>query len=58
MSQTSTESNVQSLAYSWYIVFLCMVAYVFSFVDRQVIALLVQPIRADLQISDTGFSLL
>lgn len=35
-----------------------MVAYIFSFIDRQVIALLVQPIRADLQISDTEFSLL
>ena len=44
--------------YAWYIVFLCMVAYIFSFIDRQVIALLIQPIRADLQISDTQFSLL
>ena len=35
-----------------------MVAYIFSFIDRQVIALLVEPIRADLQISDTQFSLL
>ena len=58
MSKASAADNGQSLVYSWYIVFLCMVAYVFSFVDRQVIALLVQPIRADLQISDTGFSLL
>jgi len=58
MSEPGPGRNSQSLAYSWYIVFLCMVAYIFSFVDRQVIALLVQPIRADLQISDTGFSLL
>lgn len=45
-------------AYAWYIVFLCMTAYIFSFIDRQVIALLIEPIRADLQISDTQFSLL
>lgn len=58
MSQAGPTSSSPSLAYSWYIVVLCMVAYIFSFIDRQIIALLVQPIRADLQISDTGFSLL
>ncbi len=47
-----------SLAYPWYIVSLCMLAYIFSFIDRQVITLLIEPIRADLQISDTQFSLL
>lgn len=35
-----------------------MVAYIVSFVDRQVITLLVQPIRRDLGISDTEISLL
>ena len=35
-----------------------MLAQVVSFIDRQVITLLVQPIRADLAISDTGMSLL
>lgn len=47
-----------SLAYPWYIVSLCMLAYIFSFIDRQVITLLIEPIRADLEISDTQFSLL
>ena len=47
-----------SLAYPWYIVSLCMLAYIFSFIDRQIITLLIEPIRADLQISDTEFSLL
>ncbi len=58
MSNSDNTNNRQSLAYSWYIVFLCMVAYIFSFIDRQIIALLVEPIKADLQISDTRFSLL
>lgn len=57
-SPTRDGSPARASAYAWYIVFLCMVAYIFSFIDRQVIALLVQPIRADLQISDTQFSLL
>lgn len=43
---------------STYLVTLCMVAYVFSFIDRQIVILLIEPIRADLQISDTQFSLL
>lgn len=35
-----------------------MVAYVFSQLDRYVIVLLIEPIRADLHISDTQFSLI
>jgi MFS family permease len=58
MATSVLDNNQQSLAYSWYIVFLCMLGYIFSFIDRQVIVLLVGPIRADLQISDTQFSLL
>ena len=58
-SNTTPDGSVsQASGYGWYIVFLCMVAYIFSFIDRQVIALLIQPIRADLDISDTQFSLL
>ena len=48
----------KSYAYEWYVVTLCMVAYIFSFVDRQVLALMIEPIKADLQLSDTQFSLL
>jgi sugar phosphate permease len=39
-------------------VWLCMVAYVFSHLDRQIISMLIGPIRSDLQISDTQFSLI
>ena len=42
----------------WYVVSLCMIAYIFSFIDRQILALLIQPIQADLGISDTQFGLL
>ncbi|MDZ5602483.1 MFS transporter [Pseudomonas sp. RP23018S] len=44
--------------YEWYVVVLCMVAYIFSFVDRQILALMIEPIKADLHLSDTQFSLL
>ena len=44
--------------YSWYVVGVLMLAYVCSFVDRQVMALMVPAIRRDLGISDTQMSLL
>jgi MFS family permease len=45
-------------ALGWYTVGVLTVAYVFSFVDRSILSLLVGPIRADLGISDTQISLL
>lgn len=48
----------KSYLYEWYVVGLCMVAYIFSFVDRQILALMIEPIKADLHLSDTQFSLL
>ena len=44
--------------YRWYVVVLLMVAYAFSFIDRTILNLLVEPIRADLGLSDTQISLL
>lgn len=43
---------------AWLAVALLTLAYILSYVDRTIILLLVGPIRADLQISDTQFSLL
>ncbi|HVL01413.1 MAG TPA: MFS transporter, partial [Dongiaceae bacterium] len=43
---------------AWFTVFILMLAYVLSFIDRQILNLLVGPIRQDLQISDTEMSLL
>jgi len=48
----------RSYAYEWYVVVICMLAYIFSFVDRQILALMIEPIKHDLQLSDTQFSLL
>ena len=59
MSTSGTgNSRESSLAYPWLVVFILMIAYVFSFVDRQILNLLVGPIRRDLGISDTQMSLL
>ena len=45
-------------AIGWYAVGVLTIAYVLSFIDRSIIALLVGPIRADLGVSDTQLSLL
>lgn len=44
--------------YAWFVVLLLTAAHVLSFVDRQILNLMVDPIRADLGISDTQMSLL
>lgn len=44
--------------YAWFVVFVLLLLLSSSFVDRTIISLLVGPIRADLDISDTEFSLL
>jgi len=45
-------------ARAWCTVSILLVAYVLSFIDRQILNLLVGPIRADLGINDTQMSLL
>jgi MFS family permease len=44
--------------YAWYAVFVLMVAYTLSYIDRTIVDLLVGPIKADLGLTDTEFSLL
>ena len=44
--------------YAWFVVVVLMTLYIFSFVDRMIIALLVAPIKADLNLTDTDIGLL
>lgn len=44
--------------YAWYVVGVLLIAYILAFVDRDVIAMLVDPIKRDLDIGDTQMSLL
>lgn len=46
------------MVYGWYVVVVLTIAYTVSFIDRQIMALMVEPIRRDLAISDTQMSLL
>ena len=43
---------------AWYTVSVLFVAYVFAFVDRQILSLMVDPIKTDLGLSDTQISVL
>lgn len=58
MPTMSGDSRYPSARLAWTTVAILMLAYVLSFIDRQVLNLLVAPIRRDLAISDTEMSYL
>src|SRR5579872_5017731 len=53
-----TEAPYPSPRYAWYVVGVLTLVYVFSFIDRQILSLLVRPLRRDLHITDTEVSIL
>ena len=55
---TSGAAEYPARAYAWYVVTVLTIAHVISFLDRQILALMVGPIKRDLGISDTQMSLL
>ena len=57
MTSSETQGGA-GLAYAWYVVAVLVLAQAFSFLDRMIMGLLVGPIRASFQISDTQYSLL
>ena len=46
------------LSQAWYLVGALMVFYVFSFIDRQVIAFLIGPMKRDMALTDTQVGLI
>jgi predicted MFS family arabinose efflux permease len=54
----SNNPDTKRYTYEWYVVGVCMVGYIFSFVDRQVVALMIDPIKHDLHLTETEFSLI
>ena len=53
-----TRSEWPAASHARYAVIVLMVAYLFSYVDRQILSMLVGPIKADLGLTDTEPSLL
>lgn len=58
LRRDSTEPPYPPIGYAWYVVVVLLILYILSFIDRQILSLLVGPIRKDLGISDTQMSLL
>lgn len=48
----------RSTVYSWYVVSMLTLLYIVSFLDRTIISLVIDPLKADLGVSDTQVSLL
>jgi MFS family permease len=55
--QPASESR-HATRYAWYVVFALTAIYMLSYVDRQILSLLVAPMKRDLGISDTRVGLL
>ena len=55
---TDQKQQQGSVFYHWYVVGVLTFAYLVSFLDRQILALMVEPIQQDLMLSDTQMSLL
>ena len=50
--------RTESPGYSNFVLAALFVVYIFNFVDRQILAILIQPIKEDLGVSDTMMGLL
>ena len=55
---TEKENPYKKKSYAWYMVGLMTIAYMFSFIDRYILGLLIEPIKADLGLTDTQIGLL
>ena len=58
MSPPATGPTWPAARQAWYATLVLMVAYTLSYVDRQILSMLVEPIKRDLQVSDTQIGLL
>ena len=56
--QNGADNGYPGARYAWYMVILLTVTYVCSFIDRFMLGLLVEPIKADLGFTDTQLGLL
>jgi hypothetical protein len=45
--------NAETRSYRRYVLFILTLVYVFNFVDRQILVILQEPIKAELGLSDT-----
>lgn len=58
MAAPTRDDREISPAYANYVLGVLFLAYVFNFIDRQIVAILLEPIKEDLQVSDTAMGFL
>jgi MFS family permease len=58
LAASASQNSVASLKYAWYVAIVLMICNTLSFIDRQILGLLVTPIKLELGISDTRIGLL
>ena len=57
-SDSAARKAYESDAYKWYVLAVLAVVYGFNFIDRQLLVILQEPIKAELMLSDTQLGLL
>lgn len=57
-NSTGTDPLLENPTYKGYVVAVLVLGYIFNVIDRGVLGILVEPIKAELQISDTAMGLL
>jgi MFS family permease len=55
---TSAPHTQYSPRYRWYVLFLLWVSYIFNFIDRQLMTILLEPIKEEFGVSDTAMGIL
>ena len=48
----TTESEARASGYAWYVLAILFVVYILNFIDRQVISILAEDIKRDLNLKD------
>ena len=54
----STGSEQRVSGYAWYALILFVVVYIFNFIDRQIVSILAESIKADLKLDDAQIGFL
>ena len=58
MSEAATPDKKPGDLYRWYVLSVLVVVYVFNFIDRSILGILLEPIKQDLGVSDTAMGFL
>jgi len=58
VSEEPIAARPRASAYAWYALFLFVIVYVFNFIDRQIVSILAESIKADLKLDDAQIGFL